>query len=191
MTFAELIIAGRWLLAIVLIVAAAGKLSAKGRESTVDALTNYRVLPLSLSRPAAVMLPWVEIVLACLLFAGVIVAVAAACTAALLGMFAAVVSCHLLRGRRFACGCGRGDLISWNLAGRDTVLSALAILVALGPNGALALWPGSDAMPSSPSALLLVPMPLLAVLVMIALRLLQEAAFVFRGTAVPMPQETF
>jgi uncharacterized membrane protein YphA (DoxX/SURF4 family) len=191
MSFSELLIAGRWLLGIVLIMAAVGKLSAKGRDSTVEALANYRVLPRSLNRPVAVMLPWAEIVLACLLVAGAVVTVAAACTAVLLGMFAAVVGWHVLHGRRFACGCGGADLISWNLAGRDAALSALAILVAFGPNGGLAIWPGWDATPSSTPVLLLIPMPLLVIVAAIAARLLQEAAFVFRTTTVSMPKEKF
>jgi uncharacterized membrane protein YphA (DoxX/SURF4 family) len=191
MSFAELLIAGRWLIGIVLIVAAAGKLSAAGRESTVEALRNYRALPPSMDRPVAVMLPLVEIGLACLLLTGVAVTIAAACTAALLGTFAAVVGWHVLHGRRFGCGCGRADRISWTLAGRDAALGVLAILVAFRPSRGLAVWPGWDATPSSAPALHLVPIPLLVVLVMIAVRLLQEAAFAFRAEAVLIPKEKF
>jgi hypothetical protein len=184
-----MLIAGRWLLTIILTAAAIGKLSVTGRESTIRALANYRVFPRSLDKPVAVMLPLLEIVLACLLVAGVMVSVAAACTAVLLGAFAAVVGWHVLHGRRFGCGCGRAGVISWTLAGRDAALSALAVLVACDPNGGLAIGPGWGAAQSGAAAARLVPMPLLAIVCAIGFRLLREAAFLFRDTTASTPTE--
>jgi hypothetical protein len=183
MSLAELLIACRWSLAIVLIMAGPAKLSVKGRESTREALGNYRVLPPSLRGPAAVVLPVTEIVLACLLFADLAVTVAAGCAAALLGTFAVLVGWHVSQGRRFACGCRRSGRISWELAGRDAVLSGLAILVVVGPKSGLMIGaePGWHRTSSQMSALL--PMPLLAVLAVMAIRLLGEATSVLRTSA--------
>jgi len=184
MVFTELLVAGRWLLAIVLITAGAGKLSGKARESTRSALENYQVLPSAWHTPVVALLPWVEISLAGLLLTGVFVRVAAVCTAVLLGMFAVMVGWHVAHGRRFGCGCRRAGSISWNLAARDAALSVMAILIACGASPSLGVWPGPNTATSRTPGLLLVPVPLLTILTMTMIRVLKEAAIALRATSV-------
>lgn len=168
----DVLLAARWALAIVLIGAAVAKLRTPGRDQLEDAIHSYRVLPSGLVRPVAARLPWLELTLGVLLCAGVMLVAAAVCAAFILAVFGLAVGWHVSRGRRFACGCGNGATISWTLAARDLLLSGVAVAIAAGPSGGLAAWPGwgAERVLASPQAML--PIPLVAITLMIGVQLL-------------------
>lgn len=95
-------------------------------------LADYRLLPGSLVRPAAAVVPLVEAGLA----AAWIVApwrddaalLASVATAALMIGYGAAITANLARGRSWIdCGCGGGEQLSWILVGRNAALATLAL----------------------------------------------------------------
>lgn len=174
---ADALLASRWLLAIVLVVAGVAKLRPHGRHEVVVAIENYGVPSGTVSVPLAVLLPWWELALGFMLAAGALLVPAAACAALTLCVFAAVVGWHLAHGRRFACGCGTGGEIGWALAGRDLVLATLALAVATGPSAALAAWPGWGAAPVTGMWQARLPIPLAVTAAIAGWRLMRAARF--------------
>jgi uncharacterized membrane protein YphA (DoxX/SURF4 family) len=167
----DVLLAARWALGTLLMVAAVAKLRGPGRDQLEDAIRSYRLVPSRLVRPVAAGLPWLELTLGVLLCAGVMLAVAAACAALILTTFGLAVGWHVSRGRRFACGCGNGATISWALVGRDLLLSVVAVAIAVGPSGGLAVWPGWAAQHVSVSTRALLPIPLVAITLMLGVQL--------------------
>ncbi len=172
---ADATLAGRWVVAIVLITAGGAKLLRGDRDQLTAAIRNYGVLPDRLSSPLAVVLPWLEVALGALLALGVLLVVVAGGAAVLLGAFVVAVGWNLSRGRRFACGCGGDGTISWSLLARDVSLCGVAVAVAVGPSTGLAAWPGWAAEHASGPWQSLVPIPLAVIVVMAAMRLLAAA----------------
>jgi methylamine utilization protein MauE len=168
----DVLLGARWALAAVLIGAAVAKLRAPGRDQLEDAIRNYRLVPSGLVRPVAAGLPWLELTLGLLLCVGVMLVATAVCAVFILAAFGLAVGWHVLRGRRFACGCGNGTTISWALAGRDLMLSVVALAIAVGPSGGLAVWPGWAAQHVSASVQALLPIPLVAITLMLGVQLL-------------------
>jgi uncharacterized membrane protein YphA (DoxX/SURF4 family) len=166
------LLAARWALAAVLIGAAVAKLRGPGREQLEDAIRSYRLVPGALVRPVAAGLPWLELTLGILLCAGVMLVATAVCAAFILAAFGFAVGWHVSRGRRFACGCGSGATISWALAGRDLFLSGVAVAIAVGPSGGLAVWPGLATQHVAASAQALLPIPLVTITLILGVQLL-------------------
>jgi uncharacterized membrane protein YphA (DoxX/SURF4 family) len=171
----DLLLAARWALGIVLIGAAVAKLRAPGRDQLEDAIHSYRLVPSGLVRPVATWLPWLELTLGLSLCAGVMLVATAVCAAFILAAFGLAVGWHVSRGRRFACGCGNGATISWALAGRDLLLSVVALAIAVGPSAGLAIWPGWAAEHVSASVQALLPIPLVAITLMFGVQLLRRS----------------
>jgi uncharacterized membrane protein YphA (DoxX/SURF4 family) len=171
----DLLLAGRWALAIFLFVSGVTKLLRSSHRERLDAVERYELLPAAFVAPVALALPWLEITLAVSLSVGVMVVVGAGFAALLMGVFAAAVGWHVSRGHRFACGCGGGGMISWALAGRDLALCAVGVAIAIGPSGGLALWPGWAASPVSDAGVAMIPVPLLTVLLLAVARLIAAA----------------
>ena len=172
---ADLVLAGRWVVGIVLLHAGLLKLLVAGEVETRRAVARYGVLPERLVAPAARSLPWVEIVLGGALCAGVLLVPVAWCAAALLFVFAVAVGWHVARGARFGCGCGQGTQISWSLAARDGILGLIAVGIALEATGDLALWAGPGASEGVRAVASLLPVPLAVVLVALVGALLTQA----------------
>jgi uncharacterized membrane protein YphA (DoxX/SURF4 family) len=170
----DLLLAARWALATLLVGAAVAKLRGPGRDQLEDAIRSYRLVPSPLVRPVAAGLPWLELTLGILLCAGVMLVTTAVCAALILATFGLAVGWHVSRGRRFACGCGNGATISWALAGRDLLLSVVAVAIAVGPSGGLAVWPGWAAQHVSASAQAMLPIPLVAITLMLGVRVLMR-----------------
>lgn len=170
-TLADGLLAGRWLLAVVLFVAGAAKLRQHGRDELVVAVENYGVPSGSVSALLVVLLPWWELTLGSMLAVGVLLVPAAACAALTFGVFAAAVGWHVARGHRFECGCGTTGEIGWALAGRDLVLAVLTVAVATGPSGALAVWPGCGAAAVAGAWQARLPVPLAVVVLAAGWRL--------------------
>ncbi len=172
---ADLLLAGRWLLAVVLVAAGAAKLRRHGRDQLITAIENYGVPAGAVSGLLATLLPWWELAVGVMLAAGVLVVCAAVAAALTLGVFAAVVCWHVWRGHRFGCGCGTGAQIGWGLAGRDLLLASVALAVTVGPSGALAALPGWDARTVDGSWQASLPVPLAVIVLSAGWRLARTA----------------
>jgi uncharacterized membrane protein YphA (DoxX/SURF4 family) len=170
----DLALMGRFTLALVLIVAGAGKLARGGRAELVTALANYAILPNGWIRATAITLPWLELVTGVLLGFGVLLIPAALCATAMLMLFAASVGWHTHRGRQFNCGCGGGGTISWSLAIRDLALGSIAAMVAIYPHAALVVWVGPGWIRATPGSVLsVIPVPMTVLLLGAGLRLIR------------------
>ena len=103
---------------------------------------NYRLLPSFLVKPAAYILPPVELALAAALLSGMMVIPAAAAAMALLLLFALAMAINIHRGRDFIdCGCHQSFL-------RQTLKPALVVR-NLALTGLLAL--SLSALPAAPA----------------------------------------
>jgi uncharacterized membrane protein YphA (DoxX/SURF4 family) len=164
-------LAGRWLLAVVLVAAAVAKLGQAGPFG--EAIERYGLLPRSAVPIAARVLPVVELLLGAALAAGVLVAAAAVACGCLFGVFGAAVAVSLARGRRFDCGCGlSADAeITWWHVGRSVVLVGLGVLIAVEP-AVLAI--NASRVGGAPAANELVAVPLGVLLLCITWRLVAE-----------------
>ena len=168
----ELLLAGRWLLAIVLIVAGVSKLLAPTNSEVIKAFRDYGVIPERLIEPTAAALPWLEVMSGALLAIGIALVVTAGFVAVMMGLFAVAVGWHVAHGRRFGCGCGSGgSRISWWLAARDLALCVIAGAIAIGPGGALAAWPGWGSGGTTGSAVSMIPVPLATIAMLLGVRL--------------------
>lgn len=164
MSFLNLVLAGRLVVAWVLAVAGARKLGVGGRAQLTAALGDYAAIPDAWVGAIARVLPWLELSLGVLLAAGVLLEPVSLCASLLLGGFAVAVAWEAQRGRSFKCGCGSDEAISWWLAARDLTLTSIAAAVAAYPHAALAVWVGPgriEPAPGSPVSLLPVPMTVL------------------------------
>lgn len=163
-------LAVRWLLAVMLIVAAIAKLGRS--DAFAEAISRYGLLPNSLVPIAAKGLPVVELLLGILLAVGVLVTPAAIGCACLFGVFAAAVTISLARGQSFDCGCGLGtDVeISWSHVARSTVLVGLSVLVAVEP-AVLAI--NASHVGGAPAARDLIAVPLGVLLLCVSWRLVE------------------
>ena len=119
-----------------LVFAEAGLAKLRHRDVLPGVVANYRLLPEGAVDPVAAALPWVEIVLALALLAGVagalpapVSAGAALLAAGLLVLFAGAIAINLRRGRsHIDCGCGRSQLrqpLNRGMVVRNLVLAAL------------------------------------------------------------------
>jgi len=123
----------RWLLAAIFLTSALGKL--RDRRAFVAIILDYRVLPRRLARRFAGALPWIEIVVALMLLAGLGIRIAAALSGLLLFSFILAVGVNLARGRRdLDCGCTGArhrHKISGKIMLRNMLLLLLSLQVAL------------------------------------------------------------
>lgn len=115
-------------LALVMLAAAWHKL--RTPDEFAGALLAYRLLPEGGVRPAARVLPVVELVVAVGILVPATRAPALWSLATLLLLYAGAMAINLGRGRRdIDCGCGgKAHLLSWGLIARNMVLSATALL---------------------------------------------------------------
>lgn len=135
-----ILLCGRWLVGLVLLVAAATKFKAADGtlRTTVKA---YGLLPKALVGPVAAFLPWFELSIGLSLLLGLVLPFPALAAAAMFLAFSLGISINLIRGRRdIDCGCfGKaGQKLSWWLVGRNVLLALIAILSSgwvLAPSG--------------------------------------------------------
>lgn len=126
----------RFVLGVLFVAAGVAKVGRRG--VFVEAVRGYQMLPPSLVGVVGVGLPWLEVGVGVLLIAGVGLPVVGVVTAGLLVVFAYGMAVNLWRGRRIDCGCrgaGVGRRISWPLVGRNLVLAAAALAVAVAQPG--------------------------------------------------------
>lgn len=87
---------------------------------------NYHILPLLGINPLAITLPWIELVAALLLIAGIWVRGMALLINGMLVVFIVAISSALLRGIDLNCGCfGKGD----GASGLETIIRDVGMLV--------------------------------------------------------------
>lgn len=114
-------------------------------------VSEYRLLPRAIVGPTAIALAVAEGFTIALLIIPGTRAVGAMVAAGLLSLYAVAMAINLRRGRyRIDCGCGGpGQMISWSLVMRNSVLTALAAFVSLNtgsfdtiPAGTLVVFAG-------------------------------------------------
>lgn len=140
-------ILARWLLAVVFMSAALGKLG--NRTAFTKTVFDYQLLPKRGVHFVASSLPLIELAIGLLLISGIAVKLAALASSILLLGFMLAIGTNLLRGRRnVSCGCSgaRSRKIGRKLLIRNAVLVALAFqIVVSGQNSAFSLTLVSNA----------------------------------------------
>ncbi len=121
---------------------AAGALKIGHFDLFASEIAGFQLLPHAVVAPLALLLPFVEVLLGAYLILGLFTRAAGWFAAFQLAVFAAAIASAVVRGISTSCGCfGPADatMTSWPEVGRDAGLALLAVLVALGAPGALAL----------------------------------------------------
>jgi uncharacterized membrane protein YphA (DoxX/SURF4 family) len=95
------------------------------------AVYNYRLLPDGAINLVAVVLPWLEVLLAASLIIGYYVRGSSLLSALLFMVFAAALTISLVRGLDISCGCfgGSAGSINWLYLVRDLSLLVMAVFV--------------------------------------------------------------
>ncbi|MBI5062099.1 MAG: DoxX family membrane protein [Desulfatitalea sp.] len=121
----------RILLGTIFIYAAVGKIG--DPAGFAQAIANYQMLPVAWINPLALFLPWLELVCALGLIAGVCKQGCTLLVAFMLAIFAAALAYSAYRGLDIHCGCfstdGAGTTSLWLDLARDLILLSLAVLV--------------------------------------------------------------
>ena len=121
----------------------AGLSKALDRQGSILAVDAYEVLPDTLVRIVASLLPWIEIGVAVLLILGLFVRFAGIATALLASVFIVSLVQAKARGLAIDCGCfgggGAGDGVSWWDIARDVPIVLAGLYLARRPEGPLQL----------------------------------------------------
>lgn len=149
----------RYYLAFVLILACLHKIAHPG-SFALDIAT-YDILPLALINLQAIILPWLELVVAILLLVGFRTRAASLLVAGMMMMFIVAITIALYKGLDMSCGCFASqaaqdeDPISWLTVLRDLGWLALALYVTLLDQNPVGIdrWLGrrGQSQPSRPS----------------------------------------
>lgn len=111
----------------------AGIMKIPDPDAMAQAIYNYRLLPGWMIPPAAMVMPWVEVLVGASLLLGIFAQGGALAAAGLLGLFACALAISLIRGLDISCGCfnlsSSAKSITIFTLLRDMVLLAMAIQV--------------------------------------------------------------
>jgi len=111
-----------------LIFLTAGVEKLRHRQILAGVIGNYRILPVWLLAPVALLLPWLEVAIGAALVVG-LAPVPVLAAMALLLVFALAMAINVARGRaHIDCGCGGPALrqtLSWELVGRNLLLAGI------------------------------------------------------------------
>lgn len=103
-------------------------------QAFAQAVFNYQILPEAAVNLAALVLPWLELVLAVCLMLGVWLPGAAATATGLLAVFAGTLAFNLLRGLDVQCGCFSTDAAArpadWWTVARDLAFLGLGLALS-------------------------------------------------------------
>jgi uncharacterized membrane protein YphA (DoxX/SURF4 family) len=132
-------LACRLILAIIFFYASIEKIADPGEFAV--AIYNYQLLPDIAVNVLAVILPWLEIIIATCLVTGFYVRGAALISSALFLTFATALTINLLRGLDISCGCfgASSGNINWLYLGRDLSFLLMSIFVMIYDRGWRAL----------------------------------------------------
>jgi uncharacterized membrane protein YphA (DoxX/SURF4 family) len=120
---------GRILVGGVFIVAGLAKLKAPSSQF-VRAILGYELLPPTAAQIMAKTLPWLEVGVGLLLWAGLWSQYAAMLGAVLLLAFSGAVAFSLWRGKEHECGCFQSRApVQWRLVYRNVALAGMLLLV--------------------------------------------------------------
>lgn len=172
----------RFVVAVIVAIAAASKLGARDRFERVVAA--YELLPAPWIRPVATVLPPVEALAAAALVIGVATPVVAALLALLFTAFGAGIAFNVARGRTISCGCfgvDERDSATWWTVARNAALVVACVVLVVAPPSALSLAPfASGASVDAGDAL---AAPVVAAAAVVLVRLAVEAARLRRALA--------
>jgi len=128
-------LACRLILAIIFFYAGIEKIADPGEFAV--AIYNYQLLPDIAVNALAVILPWLEIIIATCLVTGFYVRGAALISSALFLTFATALTINLLRGLDISCGCfgASSGNINWFYLGRDLSILFISIFVMIYDRG--------------------------------------------------------
>lgn len=135
-----LLVVGRVALGAIFLYAAYSKLYFDGAWHLRDyqfffamAIDSYKMLPLSVVKWMASILPWFELLLGGLLIAGVGLRWVGSITSALLLVFIGAMVRAKILGLEINCGCfGNNEKLGWATLARDSSLLILALAVTIG-----------------------------------------------------------
>ncbi|HTX56501.1 MAG TPA: MauE/DoxX family redox-associated membrane protein [Candidatus Acidoferrales bacterium] len=119
-----------------------GSLKLPHPDALAAAIAGFRLLPPSIVAPLAVVLPAFEVLLGLYVLLGLFTRIAALVAAAQFAIYAAAIASAVVRHIPANCGCfGPGDTATadWPHVGFDLALAAVALFIAVGAPGALAL----------------------------------------------------
>lgn len=184
----SLVLVARLCLGVILLSAASGKLA--DLAGFTHGVVEYQLLPLSLAKRIALVLPYIELIFALALIAGTAVPLVALLTIALLIGFSLGVIVNLRRGREITCHCHGfvgTPTISWGTVVRNALLTVLAaMLVILVPHTVLFeqwvdRWLIDLTVLASPASAL--PLVLLIAFCLLTLQLVEWAMHIHTRTA--------
>lgn len=125
----------RLTLASVFLPSALGKL--RDIHGFVLAVADYQVLPHFMARSFALLLPWMELMIAMLLLTGMFLPFAGMLAVLLFIGFIIAVTINLGRGRSIPCNChgtAAKKSISWGIVVRNCVLALISLPLVFAPN---------------------------------------------------------
>src|SRR4030042_2492004 len=104
-----------------------------------QALYNYRILPGWMINPAAIILPWVEVMVGGSLLLGIRTLGGGLLVSSLLWIFALALGINLVRGVDISCGCfspsNTASPITWFHLARDLILLGMGLFIVLFDQG--------------------------------------------------------
>lgn len=121
---------GRFLIGIVLLIAAIGKWL--DHEEFIKAVASYQILPYHFARPVAFAIPWIEITLGLLLITDWLTLVAASLTLGTLAVFTVAQLMAFMRGQQVDCHCFAGldqEKVGLTTLLRNTILMLITLEV--------------------------------------------------------------
>ena len=124
----------RWLLGLVFIVSAIGKITGPG--AFADNVAAYRLLPVHWVNLFAIVMPWLELLVGLSLINGVAFRSGALLAAVLSAVFIGAAASAMARGLDIECGCitVARSKVGWSLIARDAAFLVLALAVFLCPS---------------------------------------------------------
>lgn len=127
-----LLLASRFVLAMVFVVAAVPKIAQP--ETFAASIEAYELLPVAAVNLVAIAVPWLELLCAVFLIGGAWVRPSAAILGAMLLVFIVAIASAILRGLNINCGCfgGAGSPVGWGKVLEDVALLVPAWLLLRG-----------------------------------------------------------
>lgn len=111
-------------------------------EEFARAVANYHLLPTPAVNLAAIILPWVELLLGLFLILGLLMRGSSLLLISLLGLFTIAIAISLARGLDISCGCfgtSSARKVGWSALGEDLAMLVGSVLIFVFPNSFVSL----------------------------------------------------